>query len=79
MNDPMLVAQQNVQVPSAIVGKQPTTVIGFRLIPLPCRKIYLNDVCYWGEVEVTDPLYETYQKVTEAIKEAKGSPLMVAQ
>lgn len=76
---PMAVIQQQITQPSKINGGAPQILTGFRLVPIPCRKIFLSDISYWGEVDSHDSIAEMYTKIEEAMKEAQKSPLLVAQ
>ena len=78
IKNPMIVQFAQVQQPGKIHGSKPQTVLGFKLVPIPCGEIRLNEVSYVGEVAEGDNVYVLYYKVLESMKEAEA-PLQIAQ
>src|SRR5882672_5754798 len=68
--NPMTLQYVNMPQPSQIHrGKPPEMITGFRLAPIPCSEIFLNQVSYAGVIHNHDPVYVTYYKVLESVKE----------
>lgn len=79
LQNPMTLQYVNVSQPSALHQKQPVMVAGFRFVTIPCGAIAGSRVDWCGEIKNHDPVYVTYYKVLESVKEQAGSPLMVTQ
>jgi hypothetical protein len=79
LENPMSRQEVEMVQASAIDPRKRQQVAGFRLVPLPCSEIVFTRVDYFGEVRKTDPVYTTYYKVLEAVKQSEADPLMVAQ
>lgn len=79
LRNPMTLHYVTMPQPSALHQKQPMMVTGFRFVTIPCGAIVLSRVDYCGEIKNHDPVYVTYYKVLESVKEQAGSPLMVTQ
>jgi hypothetical protein len=79
VENPMILIPFQTQQPAKIHGQAPQTITAFRLLPLPCPRIFVFDVAYIGEVDKHDPVYVTFYKVLEARNKAKEDPLMITQ
>ena len=78
IQNPMLVQFVQMQQQGKIHGSKPQSVLGYKLVNIPCGEIRLNEVSYVGEVPETDNVYVLYYKVLESMKEAEA-PLQIAQ
>jgi len=78
IKNPMLVQFVQMQQQGKLHGSKPQTVLGYKLVNIPCGEIRLNEVSYVGEVPETDNVYVLYYKVLESMKEAEA-PLQIAQ
>lgn len=79
LENPMILESQDQVIQPTVAGGKPQIVKGFRLIPLPARKIILVDVSYHGQIDAKDPLAELYARVADALEDQKKSPIMLTQ
>lgn len=79
LGNPTALQYVNVPAPSAVIGKRPDMIIGFKLTPIPCSEILVKEISYAGMIDSHNPVAVTYAKVKEAVQEQANSPLMVAQ
>jgi len=79
LTNPMIVQIVSMPSPQKVIGQPPQTIQGYKLLPLPCGKIFLVSVSYFGVIDDQDPMAETYMKIRQAMQERAASPLMAAQ
>ena len=79
VQNPMILTHVQMKNPSPLHGQKPQMVLGFHLNPIPCGEIIVKEVSYAGAVNTNDPVYTTYYKILEAVREQQQSPLMVPQ